>query len=64
MQVAGAHPGRRRDGIDLGLRAPVLGEERDGPAHDGVVCGGMAERLVVANTIGREHGGLHRWLPP
>jgi len=64
MQVAGAHPGRRRDGIDLRLCAPVLGEERDGPAHDIVIGGGVAERPGVANTIGREHGGLHRWLPP
>src|SRR5262245_544055 len=64
MQIVGAHPGRCRDGLDLRLGAPVLGEERDGPAHDVVVCGSVAERLMIVNTIGREHGRLHGLLPP
>jgi hypothetical protein len=62
VQLAGAHSGRRRNRIDLWLLAPVLGNERDGAAHDGVVGGGAAEPVAIVNPIGRKHGGLHHLL--
>ena len=63
MQLGGADAGGLRDGLDLRLGAPVLGEERDGAAHDVVVGGGAAERREVGNAVGREHGCLHHLLP-
>ena len=43
VEIAGAYAGRGRDGIDLRLRAPVLGDERNGAAHDLVIGGVAAE---------------------
>ena len=62
MQLGRRDAGRFRDGVDLRLRAPVLGDERDGAAHDVVVGGGVGQRREVGNAVGREHGSLHHLL--
>ena len=62
MQLGRGDAGRVRDRLDLGLLAPVLGDEGDGAAHDVVVGGGGVQRRKVGNAVGREHGGLHHLL--
>src|SRR5215471_20110078 len=52
-----------RDGLDFGLRAPVLRNIRNGTANDGVIVGGTDERRHIRDTIGREHGILHHLAP-
>ena len=64
VEIAGAHAGRCRDGLDFRLCTPALGDERNGAAHDFVVGGVAAERLDVGDAIGREHGCLHRLPAP
>ena len=63
MQLGRRDAGGFRDGVDLRLGAPVLGDVGDGAAHDVVVGRCIGERRKVGNAVGREHGFLHRLLP-
>ena len=63
MQLGRGDAGGFGDRLGLGLVAPVLGDERDGAAHDVVVGGRNGERRRIGNAVGREHGCLHHLLP-
>jgi hypothetical protein len=52
VKITGADAGRCRDRLDLRLRPPALGHERDGAAHDLVVGGIAAERIDIVDAIG------------
>jgi len=52
VEIAGAYARRRRDGLDLRLCPPALGDERDGTAHDLIVRGIAAEGFDIVDAIG------------
>ena len=59
MQLGRGDAGRVRDGVDIGLLAPMLGNVGDGAPHDVVVGSRNGERRQIRNAIGGKHGGLH-----
>ena len=50
------------DGLDFGLLAPMAADMADGAAHHVIIGGRNGERGRVGDTVGRQHGCLHRLL--
>ena len=52
MQIGGGDAGGVGDGVDLGLRAPVAADMRDGAAHDVVIGRRCRQRREAGETVG------------
>ncbi len=53
MQFGRRHLGSFRDGVDIGLLAPIAADMGDGSTHHVVIVGGAGE---IADAVGGEHG--------